>query len=78
MKLNEKQFTAGFNSGYLLAEYEPQLLTALLKEIRPVNSYVSGMSFGQKEYVLEQTKSHLNELNHLRQKTRDEKDRDRD
>jgi hypothetical protein len=75
MELNEKQFITGFNSGYLLAKYEPKMLTALLKSIQPINSYISGMSLGQQEYELEQTRSHINELRILRQKGRDEKER---
>jgi len=47
VELNEKQFITGFNSGYILAKYEPQMLTALLKDIRPINSYVQGISSGQ-------------------------------
>ncbi|MBK7800064.1 MAG: hypothetical protein IPJ53_13255 [Saprospiraceae bacterium] len=77
MELNEKQFISGFNSGYLLAEYEPQILTVLLKNTQTVNSYLSGMSCEKKEYELLQSKGHLNELNQIRQKTRDKKDRDR-
>jgi len=78
MVLNEEQFITGFNSGYLLAKYEPQILSALLKDIRPLNSYIRGMSSGQKEYELQHTKSHLDELNQIRQKNRDEKDREND
>jgi len=63
MELNEKQFIAGFNSGYLLAEYEPVLLTSLLSNISPINSYISGMSFGQKEFELEHR---LDEISKLR------------
>lgn len=78
MELNEKQFIAGFNNGYLLAEHEPKILTTLLKGIQPINSYISGLSFGQKEYELMQSKSHLSELDQLRQSSRHEKDRGRD
>ena len=78
IELNEKQFIAGFNSGYLLAVYEPQMLTSLLQNIKPVNSYISGMAFGQKEFELEQMKTHLNDLGQLRQKNRDEKNQERD
>ncbi|MGB5023763.1 MAG: hypothetical protein WBO44_00360 [Saprospiraceae bacterium] len=78
MELSEKQFIAGFNSGYILAKYEPQMLTALMKSIQPINSYISGMSFGQKEYEFEQTKIQLNELRQIRQKDLDKKDRNRD
>lgn len=77
MELNEKQFITGFNAGYLLAEHEPQMLTILLKDIQPINSYISGMSFGHKEYELEQSKNNLDELNQIRRKNRDEKDREK-
>lgn len=78
MELNENHFIAGFNSGYLLAEYEPQMLNALLKNAQPANSYISGISFGQKEYELEQTKSQLNQLVHIRQKDRSNQKREKD
>jgi len=70
MELNEKQFIAGFNSGYLLARYEPQMLTVLLNNIQPINSYISGLTYGQQEYELEQTKNKISELSKLRQNTR--------
>ncbi|MBK7358990.1 MAG: hypothetical protein IPI45_07220 [Saprospiraceae bacterium] len=72
MELHEKQFITGFNSGYLLAKHEPKMLTDMLKNIQPSNSFVSGMSWGQKEFELEQSKSQMNELEKLRQKGRDE------
>lgn len=75
MEHDEKQFFRGFNDGYVLAEFEPLMLTVLLKNIQPFNSYISGISFGQKEFELEQTKSHLNDLGRLRQIGKDEKDR---
>lgn len=78
MELNEKKFITGFNSGYLLAKYQSKMLTSLLKDIRPFNSYVQGMSSGQKEYEMWQTKSHLDDLEQIRQKNRDEKDRKRE
>lgn len=77
MELNEKQFITGFNTGYLLAEYEPQILTELLKRIQPINSYISGVSFGQKEFELDQTKTHLNQVDRIRLKTRNDRDNER-
>lgn len=71
MEINEKQFIAGFNSGYLLAEFEPQVLTTLLKDIKPVNSYISGLSLGQKEFELLLRKDQLTELEQIRQIKRD-------
>jgi len=78
MELDEKQFTIGFNNGFLLARFEPHILIALLRDIQPLNSYIKGMASGQKEYELMQTKSQLDELELLRQKNRDQMDRERD
>lgn len=77
MEINEKQFIKGFNHGYVLAEYEPQLLSALLKGFQTINSYTSGISYGQKEYELERTKGQLDELDKIRQESRNEKDLER-
>jgi hypothetical protein len=54
------------------------LLMYKIKQIRPINSYISGMSFGQKEYEVEQTKTQLNELGKLREKYMNELDRERE
>jgi hypothetical protein len=78
MELNEEQFIAGFNSGYLMAIYEPRILGTILKDIRPINSYILGLSSGQREYDLLQTKNQSDELEGLRQKNRDQRDRERD
>jgi len=66
MVFNETQFIAGFNNGYLLAKFESQILNSVLKDITPNNSYILGMSSGQKEYKLRQTKSRLDELERIR------------
>lgn len=78
MELNLKQFISGFNNGYLLAKYESVMLARLLEGAQPINSYISGLLYGQKEYELEQTKGQTNELELMRQKTRNEKDLRRD
>lgn len=78
MELNEKKFIAGFNSGYLLAKYEPQMLTVLLKSVQPINAYIAGISFGQKEYELGKSKSHLDELRQVRQINRDDFTKEKD
>ena len=75
MIFNEIQFIKGFNAGYLLAKYEPQLLIGLLDKISPINSYVDGMSNGVKEYELERTYERLNELESLKERQSREKDR---
>ncbi len=53
MEYNEKQFIAGFNTGYILAKYEPEMLITLSKVIQPINSYMYGMSYGRKEFESE-------------------------
>ncbi|MBK7357723.1 MAG: hypothetical protein IPI45_13735 [Saprospiraceae bacterium] len=63
MELNEKQFVSGFNSGFVLAEHEPAMLNILLTNIRPTNSYITGLQSGQKEY---QTYKANIELSNLR------------
>jgi hypothetical protein len=78
MELDEKQYETGFNSGYLMAKFEPQMLALLLRDIRPLNSYIQGMSSGLKEYELGKTNAQLDELHSLRQKNRDQRDRERD
>jgi hypothetical protein len=70
MELNEKQFIIGFNSGYLLAKYEPEILTNLLAKINPINSYIFGMNSGKKEYELEHRSKKLDELKDLRNKVK--------
>ncbi|MBK6545809.1 MAG: hypothetical protein IPG12_11130 [Saprospiraceae bacterium] len=66
MEINEKQFIAGFNNGYLLAQHEPKMLTDLLINIQPINSFISGLTFGQKEFELEQDNIQLNKLRQVR------------
>ena len=76
MEINEKQFIAGFNSGYILAEHEPNMLSILLKHVQPVNSYISGMTNGQKMYEQDYSKANLIELDNIRQKGKVEIDRE--
>lgn len=67
-ELNEKQFISGFNCGYLLAQNEPDMFTSLLTQISPINSYISGMNFGKKEYELELQTKQLDDLREIRNK----------
>lgn len=78
MDINEKLFITGFNSGYLLAEFEPQLLILLLNNVQPNNSYMRGIFAGQKEFELGKETDKLDTLKMLRQKKRDEKSLGRD
>ncbi len=46
MKLTEKQFIAGFNQGYLFAQFEPILLSIILRSLKQYNSHTFGLSIG--------------------------------
>lgn len=74
MEYNEQKFIAGFNSGYLLAKYEPKLLTSLISNISPINSYISGITSGKKEYELELESKKLEDLGRLRNKGKDDRE----
>lgn len=76
MKIDETKFIKGFNAGYLLAEHELNLINNLLKGVQTNTTYFSGMSFGQKEYELEHSKTQMSEIEKLRQKDHYDKDRD--
>lgn len=67
----EKNLTKGFNHGYLLSKYEPKLLTLLLRDIKPENSYILGIKSGQTEYEQEQQRNQLLTLKQLRNKNID-------
>ncbi|HRG68807.1 MAG TPA: hypothetical protein PLS73_08155 [Saprospiraceae bacterium] len=78
METNKNQFINGFNSGYYIAKSEPELLKFILKSIKKVNSYILGMSYGQKEYLKELENLKLNELKQLRTKEKNQLNRDLD
>ncbi|MBK8245755.1 MAG: hypothetical protein IPK88_20175 [Saprospiraceae bacterium] len=48
MEIDESKYIKGFNAGYFLSKYEPKVSLELLEHIHPINSYISGMNFGQK------------------------------
>jgi len=70
---NEKQFVTGFNHGYLLAKYLPELLVKLIKSLKPANEYFQGFFSGSKEYELEVSRNELADLKQIRDKSRDRK-----
>ncbi|MBK8954971.1 MAG: hypothetical protein AB7O73_12865 [Bacteroidia bacterium] len=71
MEINEKLFIKGFNDGYILANHEPKLLDAILHNISPTNSYINGLSSGQKEFELETNVHDLAKLRQSRNQDRD-------
>ncbi len=77
----EKQFTKGFNEGYLLKEHKPLLLDTLLKGITSGNSpRLEGMRAGssqrEKDLTRERIKASIERGGNTQQMTRD-RDRER-
>lgn len=62
MTEQEKQYTKGFNSGYLLSKHEPELFDQLLNSLNKDSEYIQGMKQGKhqhdREKLLEQIKQH--------------------
>lgn len=79
----EKLYKAGFNSGYLLAKYEPELATKILDSVKgQYNSdYCSGLTVGHDTYILEEIeKQHHGKdksPNNTPNKDKDDKERER-
>jgi hypothetical protein len=48
------------------------LLAQIIKDLKPSTPYVEGIFSGKDEFQLEISKSHLNDLNSLRNKTKDQ------
>ncbi|HRF74979.1 MAG TPA: hypothetical protein PLJ00_07985 [Chitinophagales bacterium] len=76
MEFNEKHFILGFNSGYILANHEPIVLSSVIKELQSDNSYIKGLLQGQIEFENEQSKFRLDELRQSRGKSIDTKEKD--
>ena len=72
----EKQFTKGFNDGYLLAEHAPAMVQKLVPSLLPANDYVDGLVAGTQEYALEKEQLQLDELGYLRNRDKDEQQRE--
>lgn len=52
----------GFNAGYLLSKYEPELLRKLMESFNKNHSYLQGLKLGSQQYdketLLNQLKNH--------------------
>lgn len=58
----ELSFAKGFNSGYVLACYEPAVIEKVLRNLIPSNGYVMGLASGRKEYIREREEHDLQNL----------------
>lgn len=76
MALEVKQFQIGFNCGYILAKYDPEILAVIMKDVHPKNSFIHGIYSGLKEYKKERFKDRLNDVKQLKAKDNREDDRE--
>lgn len=69
----EKLYQAGFNSGYLIAKFDPELIRAILQYRNPENVYFEALRLGRKEFEKEKILDRLKQ-----QQNTNDKDLDRD
>jgi hypothetical protein len=68
--MDEQKFITGFNQGYLLAKHEPALTASLSESVKPSNDFLEGFVSGKLEYTLEQERVQLQELQNLRDQSK--------
>ena len=69
--MEEQKYIKGFNSGYLLAKHMPTLLSKVVKNISPTDDFSEGLFSGKEEYELENSRTQIEELKRLRNKSKD-------
>lgn len=76
MEINNKQFIIGFNSGYLLAKHEPDLLELIFNGVTNNLSYIIGVKQGKREHDLEIFNKRLIDLDSINKQNNYFKDKD--
>lgn len=71
----ELDFTKGYNAGYLLAKYKPELALLVIKDLKVVNDFNKGLVQGHKELQKERVKSNPKVVNEQRKDMQKGKDR---
>lgn len=64
----QQQYTRGFNSGYVLAKYNPNLLIKVVKGLAPTTEYLGGFFSGKLEYELENLRQETKDVENIRAK----------
>jgi len=79
MEQNEAQYIKGFNRGYTITKYLPDLSESILKNIGTTNDFIEGFSSGKNEFEQEKSRTELDELSKIRSGSVDRnKELDRD
>ena len=64
--VEEKSYASGFNTGYILAEFEPKILDSILKNIQPITPFIDGLKCGQIEYQQVLLQNRINSIKQLK------------
>jgi hypothetical protein len=70
-------YQKGFNSGYFLSKYEPEIAEKIFGAIPNQSEYSNGMYEGKNEHEMEKIRDRLNEIAKNKQKDDKELDKDR-
>ena len=76
MEEQEKTFITGFNHGYKLAKFQPDLVEKVKASLSENVEYERGLIEGIKEWEREKQKTRSDELNNLRESKGQEQDKD--
>jgi len=76
MEEQEKTYVMGFNQGYKLAKFQPELVEKLQISLSEGIEYERGLIDGIKELQREKEKGRTEELNNLRESKGQEQDKD--
>lgn len=71
----ELDFTKGYNAGYLLAKFKPELAKLVIKDLQTANDYNKGLVQGHKELQKERVKSNPTVVKEQRKDIHKGKDR---
>ena len=73
----ELNFTKGFNDGYKLKRFQPEIYDKLEPSLSEENAYERGILAGAKEYENEREKARLAELENIQEEQDPEQDIER-
>ena len=62
MEAQEQMYSVGFNHGYLLEKYMPDLVAKMTKTVVVSDGYTEGFIDGKEEYEIERSENELNDL----------------
>ncbi len=66
----EEEYTKAFNSGFILAEHNPELLEKVTQNIPPSYNYLEGFFDGKEEFDKNKEMAIVSEIEQLRNKSK--------